>query len=232
MAKLIIADDHPLFRAALKQTFSGLSLDFTEKDLLVAADHTIVEADDFDSTLTALSANPDTDLLLLDLNMPGNEELLGLVRIRKLFPTIPVIVVSAIEQKEVIDRAMSFGASGYIPKSAKPCQIAHALRTVIAGDLWYSGYFDKCSTIVGERSAGDEKELETLLAELTPQQYKVLSCLSEGMLNKQIAHEMGRTEATVKAHITAILRKFGVNNRTQIVILTQHLTLRPHRSQS
>jgi DNA-binding NarL/FixJ family response regulator len=205
-------------------------LDITEKDLIVATDHTIIEADDFESTLTALNANPDTDLLLLDLNMPGNEELLGLVRIRKLFPTIPVILVSANELKDVVDRAMSFGASGYIPKSAKPIQIAHALRTVIAGDLWYSGYFDKGSRIVQEVSTGDEKKLETLLSELTPQQYKVLCCLGEGMLNKQIAHEMGRTEATVKAHITAILRKFGVNNRTQIVILTQHLKLKPLRS--
>jgi DNA-binding NarL/FixJ family response regulator len=230
MAKLIIADDHPLFRAALKQTLNGLSLDSTENDLIVTADHSIIEADDFESTLTALKANPDVDLLLLDLNMPGNEELLGLVRIRKLFPAIPVIVVSATEQKDVVERAISFGASGYIPKSAKPSQIAEALQTVMAGDLWYPGYFDQGSSITNEVPTADGKKLESLLAELTPQQYKVLCCLVEGMLNKQIAHEMGRTEATVKAHITAILRKFGVNNRTQIVILTQHLTLKPPQS--
>jgi DNA-binding NarL/FixJ family response regulator len=226
MAKLIIADDHPLFRAALTQTLNALSLDLDEGDRYAVFKHTIIEADDFDSTLVALTDHPDSDLLLLDLSMPGSDELLGLVRIRKLFPAVPVIVVSATELKGTIERVMSFGAAGFIPKSAKPFQIADALETVIAGDTWYPGHFSQEDADIEGCTDVNANRLDQVLSELTPQQYKVLSCLAEGLLNKQIAHEMGIREATVKAHVTAILRKFRVNNRTQVVILTQHLKLR------
>lgn len=227
MIKLIIADDHPLFRAALIQTLNRLPLDVPGRSSSDACSHIIIEAEDFDSTLLALDENPDTDLLLLDLNMPGSDELLGLVRIRKLFPAMPVIVISAMEQKDVTLRVMSFGASGFIPKSAKPSQIANALKAVITGDIWFPLESDQDGSEHSKVMVSSENRLAALLDDLTPQQYKVLSSLVQGLLNKQIAHEMDITEATVKAHVTAIFRKFGVNNRTQVVILTQHLKLTP-----
>jgi len=229
MVKLIVADDHPLFRAALIQTLSMLSLDAAEIETSDFCKHTIIEAEDFDSTLIALDENHDTDLLLLDLNMPGSDGLLGLVRIRKIFPAVPVIVISASEQKDIVLRVMSFGASGFIPKSAKPVQIADALKAVIAGDMWFPRISEQEALEDSETITSSENKLVKLLAELTPQQYKVLSNLTEGLLNKQIAHGMGITEATVKAHATAIFRKLGVNNRTQVVILTQHLKLKVHQ---
>lgn len=226
MVKLIIADDHPLFRAALIQTLNALSLEEPGVDEGSAYRHTIIESEDFDSTITSLEENADTDLLLLDLNMPGSDELLGLVRIRKLFPAIPVIVISATEHQDVVLRVKSFGASGFIPKSAKPLQIADALTAVISGSVWFPRIVEKKRSVEDvEVSDSGSDRITKLLSELTPQQYKVLSCLSVGLLNKQIAYEMGITEATVKAHVTAIFRKLGVNNRTQVVIMTRNLKL-------
>lgn len=218
MAKLVIADDHPLFRNALIQTLNNLTLGLFGGQDETNLKHEIIEACDFESTVLALDTHPDTDILLLDLNMPGNETLLGLVRIRKRFPAIPVIVVSATEDVHVLHKAMTYGASAYIPKSSSPAQISEALKAVIAGDVWLP---QDLKQAVLEKGSPEESELISNISELTQQQYRVLSCLVEGMLNKQIAHDMGITEATVKAHMTAIFRKLGVYNRTQVVIQMQ-----------
>ncbi|HSG50968.1 MAG TPA: response regulator transcription factor, partial [Rheinheimera sp.] len=125
MAKLIVADDHPLFRNAL---INAISSTFATK--------ATIETDSFDSTCAALEQHPDTDLLLLDLHMPGNCGFLGLIQLRKTYPTLPIVVISASEELDVIRRVMAFGASAYVPKSANPADISAALNAVLAGELW------------------------------------------------------------------------------------------------
>lgn len=214
MAKLIIADDHPLFRNAL---ISAISNTFMTK--------ATIETDSFDSTLQALDQHPDTDMLLLDLHMPGNCGFLGLIQLRKSYPTLPIVVVSASEDADVIKRVMSFGASAFVPKSAHPVDIGKALNAVLAGDLWLPEKYQALLT----PDANDEVDLDlaSKVAQLTAQQYKVLYYLTEGWLNKQIAYDLNISEATVKAHMTAIFRKLGVTNRTQVVIQAQRLQLEP-----
>ena len=216
MAKLIVADDHPLFRNAL---INAISNNFTTK--------ATVETDSFDSTCLALEQHPDTDLLLLDLHMPGNCGFLGLIQLRKNYPALPIVVISASEEIDVIRRVMAFGASAYVPKSANPADISAALHAVMAGDLWVPVLWQKQIFEQQHQDAENDLDLAAKVAQLTHQQYKVLYYLTEGWLNKQIAYDLHISEATVKAHITAIFRKLGVTNRTQVVIQAQRLTLEP-----
>lgn len=202
MHHFLIADDHPLFRQALlgiiHQHYKGA---------------TISESADLESTLAALDAD-DTDLLLLDLNMPGSQDLFGLMSIREKYPTVPVVVVSASEEQTLVNRAIQLGASGFIPKSTSTATLHIAIDKVIRGESWVPKNVAQSL----QNMTQQEKQLATKINSLTPQQYRVLHFLREGWLNKQIAFEMGITEATVKAHITAIFKKLDVNNRTQAVI--------------
>lgn len=216
MAKLIVADDHPLFRNAL---INAISSTFATK--------ATIETDSFDSTCVALEQHPDTDLLLLDLHMPGNCGFLGLIQLRKNFPALPIVVISASEEIDVIRRVMAFGASAYVPKSANPADISAALNAVMAGELWVPQAIKKQVLEHHSNEAEEDLDLAAKVAQLTAQQYKVLYYLTEGWLNKQIAYDLHISEATVKAHITAIFRKLGVTNRTQVVIQAQRLTLEP-----
>jgi DNA-binding NarL/FixJ family response regulator len=216
MAKLIVADDHPLFRNAL---INAISSTFATK--------ATIETDSFDSTCVALEQHPDTDLLLLDLHMPGNCGFLGLIQLRKNYPALPIVVISASEDLDVIRRVMAFGASAYVPKSANPLDISAALNAVMAGELWVPLRLKNQVLDIHSREAEDDLDLAARVAQLTQQQYKVLYYLTEGWLNKQIAYDLHISEATVKAHITAIFRKLGVTNRTQVVIQAQRLTLEP-----
>ncbi len=205
-----IADDHPLFRSALLEV---IHQHFT--------DASISESSDLDSTLKALDSNPDIDLLLLDLHMPGSQDLFGLITVREKHPSVPVVVVSANEDKTTINRAIGHGASGYIPKSLSADALNTAIKTVADGEQWLPAHMTaQLSPIPHE-----EKSLAAKISTLTPQQYKVLCYLREGWLNKQIGFELGVTEATVKAHITAIFRKLGVTNRTQAVIELSKMSL-------
>ena len=214
MAKLIIADDHPLFRNALVNAISNT---FVTK--------ATIETDSFDSTVQALEQHPDTDLLLLDLHMPGNCGFLGLIQLRKSFPTLPIVVISASDDADVIKRVINFGASAFIPKSAHPIDIGKALSAVMDGELWLP---EKYRHLLHESQQHHEDfDLAAKVAQLTAQQYKVLYYLTEGWLNKQIAYDLNISEATVKAHMTAIFRKLGVTNRTQVVIQAQRLQLEP-----
>ncbi|MFY8283175.1 response regulator transcription factor [Pseudoalteromonas sp. SSMSWG5] len=215
MSQFLIADDHPLFREALK---GALSAKF--------ADLEVFESENFETTLQVLNEQEDLDILLLDLHMPGNGDLYGLIRIREDYPSLPIAVVSGSEDINVVSKVMAYGAMGFIPKSSSSDDIAMAIKHILEGDVWLpSELKDKVSDVDGE-----DKEIAAQVASLTPQQYKVLQYLHEGLLNKQIAYELHISEATVKAHITAIFRKLGVYNRTQAVLIASKLQLEPIES--
>ncbi|MEX0751981.1 MAG: response regulator transcription factor [Xanthobacteraceae bacterium] len=200
--RLIIADDHPLFRGALREAVKGL---FDHID--------IAEAGSFDEITKLLERDGEVDLVLLDLAMPGVRGFSGLICLRAQYPSVPVMVVSASEDPAVIRRCMDFGASGFIPKTLGVEAMRAAITRVLAGGEWTPPDVDLASD-VDEQTA----DLLTRLATLTPQQVRVLMMLSEGMLNKQIAYALAVSEATVKAHVSAILQKLGVESRTQAVI--------------
>jgi DNA-binding NarL/FixJ family response regulator len=200
--RILIADDHPLVRGALKEAVSGL-----------VDGAGILEAGDFDAITETLGKGQDLDLILLDLTMPGVQGFSGLMYLRAQHPGIPVVVVSGNEDRGVIRRCIEFGASGFIPKSVDVDTMRNAIRTVLAGGTWTPADVD-LSTPVDR----DTNDLVKRLSSLTPQQVRVLMMLSDGLLNKQIAYELGVSEATVKAHVSAILQKLGVESRTQAVI--------------
>jgi len=205
--KLAIADDHPLFRAALIQA-AKKSLPLSE----------IIEAESFHSIIKVIEDNPDIELIFLDLNMPGNDGFTGLTTIRNAYPDIQVVMVSATEDASVISRAIDLGASGYIPKSASLDEISIAIDVVLDGETWLPAGID-----LNEEPQSEEKDIAEKLGKLTPAQYRVLQMIADGLLNKQIAYEMKIQEPTVKNHVSAILQKFEVNNRTQASNLFQKL---------
>jgi DNA-binding NarL/FixJ family response regulator len=205
--RILVADDHPLFRDALRLAIA---------QALPEAE--VVEAGSLDGVEAALSAAPDTDLVLLDLNMPGMQGFSGLVFLRAQFPSTPVAVISANEEAAVVRRALDFGAAGYIAKSAAPEEIRAALRAMLAGELWLPPGFEP-----DDPATGADATLAAQLARLTPQQVRVLTMLNEGLPNKQIAYALGVSEGTIKAHVSAILQKLQVDSRTQVVILARRL---------
>jgi DNA-binding NarL/FixJ family response regulator len=199
---LVIADDHPLFRDALRQAVAT-----------VVASAKINEAGSFEELTALLERETDVDLILLDLSMPGISGFSGLIYLRAQFPAIPVVIVSASDDAETIRRSMDFGASGFIPKRFGVETLRDAIGKVMNGDVWVPADVD-----ISAAADPDMTRLRDRLVTLTPQQVRVLMMLSEGLLNKQIAYELGVSEATIKAHVSAILQKLGVESRTQAVI--------------
>ena len=199
---IIIADDHPLFRGALRQSVAS-----------IMPQARVMEASGMDDLNATLSQERDVDLILLDLTMPGVQGFSGLMSLRAQYPELPVVIVSATEEPTVIRRAMDFGAAGFIPKSIDIDSIGGAIQAVLAGDTWTPPDVDLSATEDAETA-----DLVRRLGTLTPQQVRVLTMLSEGLLNKQIAYELGVSEATIKAHVSAILLKLNVDSRTQAVI--------------
>jgi DNA-binding NarL/FixJ family response regulator len=201
--RVLIADDHPLVLGALRQAASG-----------AIPGAKIHEANDFESLAAALEETPDMDLVLLDLTMPGVRGFSGLLFLRSERPSVPVIVVSGNEDRAVMRHCIEFGAAAYVPKSVDVETMRTAIRKVLDGGQWTPPDLDMSAQPNREASA-----LVRRLSSLTPQQVRVLMMLSQGLLNKQIAYELGVSEATVKAHVSAILQKLGVESRTQAVIL-------------
>lgn len=210
MPDVLIADDHPLFRDALQRAV-----------LAAVPDVRVHSADSVYSLLGLIEQYPDADLLLLDLHMPGARGYSALVHIRGQFPGLPTIVVSGHEDASVARRALGHGASAYIPKSTPGEDIITAIRKVLDGDVWLPHQL----VGGGAELKPDEAAVAERVATLTPQQFRVLTMIAEGLLNKQIAYDLGVSEATVKAHMTAIMRKLGVNNRTQVALAASHLAL-------
>lgn len=201
---IIIADDHPLFRNALFQSIH-----------MAVSGANLHEADSLDALLAVLQKIEDPDLLLLDLKMPGSNGMSGLIHLRSTYPDLPIVVISASEESSVVSQVKSHGAFGFIPKSSDMRELNSALNQVLNGDPFFP------EGLIHNNDACND--LTQKLAALTPQQYKVLGMLSDGLLNKQIAYELNVSEATIKAHMTAIFRKLDVKNRTQAVILLQQL---------
>jgi DNA-binding NarL/FixJ family response regulator len=209
---ILIADDHPLFRSALHQALTlGLG-----PSVALAEAESIVELE------AHLAHKHDWDLVLLDLNMPGAYGFSGLVLLRGQYPHVPVVMVSAQDEPAVIARAREFGAAGFIPKSSPLEIIQHAVQAVLDGEDWWPAVTLQAAEVSPQARAAGEG-----LASLTPQQFRVLTMVCEGLLNKQIAYELSVSEATVKAHVTAIFRKLGVRTRTQAALLLQQLASIP-----
>lgn len=206
--RIIIVDDHLLFRDALNNSLTHAFGDITTRQCGSLAE-----------LIELLKDDSDVDLLLLDLNMPGVQGFSGLLFLRAQYPSIPVLIVSATGDPATISRALNFGASGFVPKSRPIEEIRSAVQAVVDGDIWIPPDIDLTSA-----QSSEEEQLVEKLASLTPQQVRALVMLGDGLLNKQIAFELGVSEATIKAHVSAILQKLNVDSRTQAVIAIKRLS--------
>ncbi len=205
----LVIDDHPLFLDAMK-----LAIHSSFPSAV------ITEASTMASGMDAIDGGGKFDLVLLDLNMPGVEGFEGLLELRARHPKLPVVIVSAIEEPKTIHQAMTCGASGYISKSVRKSELVASIEGVMNGEVCLpAGYHPP------ESATSETSELIGKLKSLTPQQLRVLNMLKRGLLNKQIAHELGVGETTVKAHVSEILRKLGVASRTQAVIEVSKIML-------
>lgn len=205
---ILIADDHPLFRAAMRQALVDIVGD------------SILEVASFSEAYEAVEEHDEIELVFLDLNMPGNEGLTGLTELRTQFPSVLVVIVSAEEDPTLIRRAIDLGASGYIPKSTPLPQIADAVNKVLDGEQWLPGNINDA---ISQLENQHDKAFADKLAQLTPHQFKVLKMMADGLLNKQIAYELDISESTVKQHVSAVLRKLEVINRTKAGVLFKQM---------
>ena len=205
---ILIADGHPLFRAAMRQALVDIVGD------------SILEVASFSEAYEAVEEHDEIELVFLDLNMPGNEGLTGLTELRTQFPSVLVVIVSAEEDPTLIRRAIDLGASGYIPKSTPLPQIADAVNKVLDGEQWLPGNINDA---ISQLENKQDKAFADKLAQLTPHQFKVLKMMADGLLNKQIAYELDISESTVKQHVSAVLRKLEVINRTKAGVLFKQM---------
>jgi DNA-binding NarL/FixJ family response regulator len=209
----VVADDHPMVRDALalslSAAFPGAQLEF---------------AGSLSETLAAIERRPDADLVILDLDMPGMNGMNGLAQLRSSHAAVPVAIVSAARSPVLMRQAVEMGAAGFIPKFTPSQEITDAIREILAGSVWLP------EAARDFQAAPSDTDLTLRAAQLTPQQHRVLSLMAEGKPNKVIAFEMQITEPTVKSHVTEILRRLGVQSRTQAVIVAQKLGLEPPQS--
>jgi DNA-binding NarL/FixJ family response regulator len=212
VTQVLIADDHPLFRNALAQAVRGLG-----------AGTVVHEAGSLAAALAALAAHPDIDLVLLDLHMPDSHGLMGLATLRAEHPSVAVAMISAQDDPAVIRRALAYGAAGYIPKRSDSDVLLRALRALLDCEEYVPP--DLREAVRNATPAVNDSTTAALLARLTPQQFKVLTRVAEGQLNKQIADALGISERTVKAHLSALFEKLEVRNRTQAGVLLRSLQL-------
>jgi DNA-binding NarL/FixJ family response regulator len=211
--EFLIVDDHPLYRAALRGAVAA-----------ACPESQFFEADSVAGLFDTLEWHPRADLLLLDLNLPGACGFSALAHVRGSHPGLPVIVVSAMDEEQVVRQALAIGAQGFVSKSADAETIGHNVQAVLRGE-----FVPPVGLHPAPEAEADAAVLDVAqrMAQLTPQQFRVFGMLCSGRLNKQIAYDLHITEATVKAHMTAILRKLGAANRTQAVLLAGRLALDP-----
>ena len=205
----LIVDDHPLYREALHSTVR-----------LAFPDARVDEADSIEQGMAALAGRRGADLILLDLSMQGVSGFDGLVALRKKFPSVPILVVSGLDDPRIVQESRRYGAAGFVAKAVDKAKLVEAISTVLSGSL----AFPQGATAAAEPvAAAGAVTLAERISQLTPQQLRVLKMIRQGKLNKQIAHELLVGDSTVKAHVSEILRKLGVMSRTQIVIETSSL---------
>jgi len=210
MLKFLIAEDHPLYREALQ---GALRTEFNKV--------TYLESECFDSTLKTLRRQRNVSILLLDLFMPGCDNFYGLLRIRQLFPNLPIVVISAADTIEVISQVMEFGANAYVPKTSRTADMMEAIKAVLDNKTWLpEGIAEQLSNVDKEAV-----EISNKVKELTPKQFQVLLLVKQGLMNKQIATTLNVTEATVKAHISMLFKRLNVKTRTQILVALEKLQL-------
>jgi DNA-binding NarL/FixJ family response regulator len=208
MYKILIADDHPLFREAIHNVI---------RDGFPGSD--ILETADLDSALAITLENDDLDLVLLDLNMPGMHGLNGLINLRNEAPTIPVVIVSAEQDKQVVLQAITYGACGFITKSSPRAQMTDAIEQILNGNVYLPSDIIRSQKASTRRTQHNEQSIPPeLLQALTRKQLLVLERMTKGESNKQIAYNLDIAETTVKAHVSAILRKLNVHNRVQAIL--------------
>jgi DNA-binding NarL/FixJ family response regulator len=205
--RILIVDDHPLFREALKQAIVG-----------GVANASVTLAGSLDAANQILGKDDDFDLILLDLRMPGVQGLSGLIYLRAQHPNVPVAVITAADDNGLVQKALNLNASGFIPKTSGIDTIIAAVNAVLNGDIWVPEGYQQASAADKEA-----EEIARRVATLTAQQIRVLMMLKEGLLNKQIAYELNVSEATIKAHVSAILQKLNVSSRTQAVIAASRI---------
>jgi DNA-binding NarL/FixJ family response regulator len=203
--RFLIVEDHPLFREALE---GALQMAAPEADIL--------QATSIEGALELLASTVDLDLILLDLSMPGTTGLSGIIRVRKAFPRIPVIIVSGHQDPQIISGALSLGVSGYILKSASKQELAEGIGEVLRGSICLPPAYRALAR--SQRAASPAQDLLKRLHDLTPQQLRVLEMLKRGLQNKQIAYELKISETTVKVHVSDILRKLNVMSRTKAIV--------------
>lgn len=205
--KVLVVDDHPLYREAVRST---LQLSFRGVEVL--------EAGSIEAALAMLGGHPAVDLILLDLSMAGVRGFDGLLNLRKQRPSLPILVVSGLDDPGVIADARQYGAAGFVPKASEKSALVKAIEDVLGGGHAFPPVRARTPAASAAKSSLAER-----VALLTPQQMRVLKMIRQGKLNKQIAHELLVGDSTVKAHVSEILRKLGVASRTQIVIETASL---------
>jgi DNA-binding NarL/FixJ family response regulator len=213
MEKIVIADDHPMIRGALALSLAATTA-FGKIEILETAT--------LDELFEQLAETGEADLVLLDLRMPGVNGFEGLLSLRSRFPSTPVVIISALEEPQLVAGALALGAAGFIPKSTPRHEIVRALNLVAAGEIYAPPHLQQEPANPAERI---DAEFAQRLSSLTPQQRKVLQLLGTGKLNKEIAYELDIAETTVKAHVSSILHKLNVYSRTQAVVMASRLHL-------
>lgn len=211
MYKILVADDHPLFREAIQSVIAS-----------AYPDAEILETESLDEALIMAQADDDLDLILLDLNMPGMNGLNGLISLRNELPTIPVVIVSAEDDKQIVLQAITCGAVGFISKSSPRVQMTEALEQILKGNVYLPPDIIRQAQDPSkhhQRKSSNHPEIPSeLLMSLTRRQLLVLERMVTGESNKQIAYQLNIAETTVKAHVSAILSKLGVHNRVQAIL--------------